>query len=88
MTGIVAAAARTATLRDAEHALDAADRTTDTQADRTANQTADRASSSITLANTLVSALFGATENTLRLRQVRHRDDREDTGSQNEAGFD
>jgi hypothetical protein len=59
-------------IRYAEHALDAADRTTDAGADRTTNHAADRTGCTITLARTLIASTLHAADHALRVRQMRN----------------
>lgn len=65
------AAARTA-IRYAEHALDAAHSTTDACADRAANCATNRTSRTVTLARTFIRAPLHASEDALRVCQMRN----------------
>src|SRR3954454_9700908 len=60
-------------VRNAEHAFDGADRTTDAGADRTSNHTADRPADPITF----MSAFMGATDDALGMSRMRQRKPRE-----------
>jgi hypothetical protein len=56
----------------AEHALDAADRATDASADRAADRTANRTSRTAAFTRTLVRTPLHASEDALRVRQMRN----------------
>lgn len=72
MLPVTAASMVVVMIRDAEHALDAADRTTDAGADCAADRTADRTSRTIAFTRTLVRAALHASKHALCVRQMRN----------------
>jgi hypothetical protein len=59
-------------IRNAEHALDAANRSTDAGADRTTDRAADRTGRAIALAGALVRTALHASDHALRVGQMWH----------------
>ena len=62
-----------AAIRNAEHTLDAADRTTDAGANRATDHTTDRTGSTIAFVRTLISAALHTSDDALPVCQMRNR---------------
>ena len=60
-------------IRNAEHTLDAADRTTDAGANRATDHTTDRTGSTIAFVRTLISAALHTSDDALPVCQMRNR---------------